>query len=183
MISKDRRKTKCGIAYATRLGGIRGKSPTFIIKNMKTAQFTNFTDEEFEGAWDGKVKRFKPGQSVYMPDYLAQHYAKHLVNRELLRRGADGSLVYKDGEKFVSPKQPEQVPQFMELFNKAYTPDGEDIVGEQGDDVDTLIDVSNKNKMSEEYTGPSSEPQTVLPPDFDESGDESSFEGAPVESE
>lgn len=151
---------------------------------MKTAQFTNFTEEEFVGYWDGKAKKFKSGESVYMPDYLAQHYATHLTNRELLRRKADGSMVVSNGEKFVSPKRPEQVPQFMDLFNQAYTPDDADIVGEQGDDVDTLVDVTNKNKKSDDPVEVSSElPHTAPTPPTDdsESDDESSFEGSPVE--
>ena len=117
----------------------------------KTALFTNFTSEEFTGYWDGKAKRFEPGQSLYMPDYLAQHYAKHLVNRELLRTDKHGNLTYKGGDKFTSPKRPSDVPLFMELFNKAYTPqeDKEEIPEGAKGDVDSIIESTNKNKEKE----------------------------------
>ena len=174
---------------------------------MKTAQFTNFSEEEFTGYWSGKGKKFAPGQSLYMPDYLAEHFAKHLVNRELLRRKADGSLVIKDGEKFVSPKHfdltdPEKMkkvpPKFMELFNKAYAPDELEELGDQRDDVDALINVANKNRAKakaeaeakapaptdtapEEKQDPT-KPQVITPPDFDDDDDdEASFGEKPVD--
>lgn len=151
---------------------------------MKTALFTNFTNEVFNGYWDGKKKPFAPGQSLYMPDYLAKHFAKHLVNQELLKRKEDGSLVYKDGEKFVSPKKPEEVPIFMELFNKAFTPDETEELGDKKDDIDTLINVANKNKNKEkESPQDPTKPQIIVPPDFDDedSDNEESFQGHPVD--
>lgn len=145
---------------------------------MKTALFSNFTTEEFIGYWDGKPKKFAPGQSIYMPDYLARHFAKHLVNRELLRPGA-----YKDGEKMTSPKKPEEVPLFMELFNKAYTPDNTEELGEIKDDVNSLIDSANKNRQSiKSAVQDPTQPQIIMSPDFDESeDDESSFGDKPKE--
>jgi len=151
----------------------------------KTALFTNWTDEEFTGYWDGKGRIFKPGQSLYVPDYLARHYAGTLTNRELLRTNKNGQPIYKDGEKMTSPKKPEEVPLYMELFNKAYTPD-EDKTPEKKSDLDTEIDVLNRNKTKElsskKKTGEQNpkELQVILPPDFDED-DESSFEGKPKE--
>jgi len=146
------------------------------------ALFTNFTNEKFIGYWDGKGREFAPGQSLYMPDFLARHYASTLTNRELLRTDKNGQSVYKDGEKMTSPKFPEQVPQYMELFNKAYTPDEEETL-EKKSDLDTEIDVLNKNleKSEKNKVGKQNpkEPQIVLSPDFDD--DESSFEGMPVE--
>ncbi len=131
----------------------------------KTALFTNFTDKEFIGYWDGKPKKFAAGQSLYMPDYLAQHLAKHLVNRELLRVNADGSPLHKNGEKFTSPKFPDQVPVFMELFNKAYIADvAEETIADVPSALDTEIDVINKNKEVAKEDGV----QVVLPPDFAE---------------
>lgn len=52
--------------------------------------FTNFTDEDFDGRWNEsinhKVWRLKAGKSYYLPFYLAEHFAKHLVDRELNKR-------------------------------------------------------------------------------------------------
>lgn len=151
----------------------------------KTALFTNWTDEQFTGYWDGKGKKFAPGQAVWMPDYLAQHFAKHITNRELVRKDADGNLIYKDGEKFTSPKKPEETPIFMDLFNKAYTPDENEDMGNEADDVDALISTANKNREAgEAETGEGkqnpNEPQVILPPDYD---DEETFEGKPEDEE
>lgn len=81
---------------------------------MANATFHNFSDEPFTGYWNGKPKTFKAGERVYMPGYLAEHFAKHLTNRELIKQGK---------ETYTSPKFPIQVPLFMELFNKAFIPD------------------------------------------------------------
>lgn len=81
---------------------------------MQNATFHNFSIEAFTGYWNGKPKTFQPGEKVYMPAYLAEHFAKHLANRELIRAGKD---------TYTSPKFPRQVPVFMEVFNKAYIPD------------------------------------------------------------
>ena len=51
---------------------------------MKTALwFTNFSNEDFVGVWDTKPKTFKAGKSILLPEYLAKHHAKHLIDREL----------------------------------------------------------------------------------------------------
>lgn len=142
---------------------------------MKTALFTNWTVEEFTGWWDGKPMKFAPGQSLWMHDYLASHFAKHLTNRELLRK-VDGKWIYENGEKMTSPKFPEQVPIFMELFNKAYKPEEGESFGEKKDDVYAQIEILNKNKankadkatdIASKVTG-SNEPQDITPPEVDD---------------
>lgn len=144
--------------------------------NMKTALFHNFTQDDFTGYWDGKPKTIKSGEKLYMPDYLAKHFAKHLTNRELLKRGQNTK---------VSPKKPNEVPEFMELFNKAcIMEETHEEMGSNKDDIDTLIDVANKNRESYEEMKKKAQqpqdptqPQYVIPPD----DDEDDFEGAPVE--
>ncbi len=115
---------------------------------MKSLKFINFTDKTFTGWWDGKSRKFKPGESLSLPAYLAEHYAKHLVNWELLRVDEKGELIHKNGDKMTSPKFPKQVPLFMELFNRACMPEeveSEEIGGPE-DDVDAIVDSINKNK-------------------------------------
>lgn len=144
---------------------------------MKTALFTNFSDQPFTGYWDGKPKTFKPGQALYMPAYLAEHYAKHLTNRELLRLKPDGSPVYKDGEKLTSPKKPKDVPQYMELFNRAYQEDQDEEMVAAGDDIDVAIETSNRNRGTDSGAD---EAQIIVPPADDED-DNDDFGGSPVE--
>lgn len=75
---------------------------------MKVKLFHNFTTEPFAWTWNSKMYRFKPGEKRYLPSYLAEHFAKHLANREL-----------KNDDASKSPSKPEQVPAFYELFQKA----------------------------------------------------------------
>ena len=87
----------------------------------------------------------------------------------------------------TSPKFPEQVPVFMELFNKSYAPDEtSDDIGHPKDDVNAIIDSAQKNrqnlkKEAAKVSG-ATEPQTILPPDFDEEEDEK-FEGQPPQTQ
>lgn len=137
---------------------------------MKSALFTNFSTESFTGYWDGKAKTFAPGKSMYMGDYLAQHFAKHLSNRELLRAGK---------ERSTSPKRPEDVPEFMELFNKAYQPEEQEIELNDGrDTVDVEIDMANKNRISEDK-----DVQVLDMPEDDEDDEESAFPQRPGQPE
>lgn len=174
---------------------------------MKTALFVNFTDQEFVGYWNGKGRKYPPGASEYMPDYLARHFAKHLVNRELLRTDVSGNLIHKNGDKMTSPKKPDDAPIFMELFNKACIEEGtSDDLGEKGDDLNSLISAANKNReaaapitdappiskprqpkeqedpnFKRETAGTSGDPQVIIPPDFDVDDEEGSFKGKPTE--
>lgn len=161
---------------------------------MKTALFTNFSDKVFEGYWNGKPRVFQPGQSLYMPDYLAKHFAKHLANRELLRIGLERDTSPKlktrqDGTEFIDNEN------FNKMFNKAYTPDSEDPIGEEEDPIEVQIAVANKNRRLRDAAIASPVPaadeigddsaegmngtQVIVPPSDDE--DEDDFGGKPVE--
>lgn len=54
---------------------------------MESLLFTNWTDEDFTGYWDGVPYPIKKGQSVYFEDWKARHFAKHLVDREMNKLG------------------------------------------------------------------------------------------------
>jgi len=145
----------------------------------RTAQFHNFTKQEFVGYWDGRSRKFKAGEKKWMPEYLARHFAKHLVNKVLIEKGQ---------ETLTSPKFPDQVPQFMELFEKAFFLQEE----EEETDVAERTDVHGGiNDIEEEpiKTAPArgrkgiktvvdnKPPQIITPPgdDDDEAGD---FQGS-----
>jgi len=81
---------------------------------MSNATFHNFTDRDFVGYWNGKPKTVKAGETFHTQAWLAEHFAKHLTNRELILAGK---------ETATSPKFPAQVPEFMDVFKKCYIPD------------------------------------------------------------
>lgn len=53
---------------------------------MKAIKFINWTDEDFTHTWDGEVYSFPAGEPMLLPEGLAQHFAKHLVDRELNKK-------------------------------------------------------------------------------------------------
>lgn len=54
---------------------------------MKSLLFTNWTNEDFTHSWDGEPYTFLAGTSTLLPQYLAEHFAKHLTDRELQKKG------------------------------------------------------------------------------------------------
>lgn len=120
---------------------------------MKTALFVNISGENFTGYWNGKPKTFKPGEKVYMEDWLANHFAKHLTNKILLSKGE---------ETATSPKKPEQVPKFMEIFNQCCIVEDE----EEKTDEDAQIEILQKSHETKK--------KTIKKP---ESSSEEEFEG------
>lgn len=55
---------------------------------MNTAKrFTNFSNEDFIGIWNKEQFPFKAGETMLLQGYLADHFAKHLVDRELGKLG------------------------------------------------------------------------------------------------
>lgn len=111
---------------------------------MTTVQFVNFSNQPFSGVpymwpdpqtkeevstvdehckWDNVPDSFEPGASRYMEDWRAEHYAKHLINRELDKIGkplSDVTLRAEMMKKCVmdqsAPVEKSQVD--MELMNR-----------------------------------------------------------------
>lgn len=93
---------------------------------MKAVNFYNFSNEDFSYTWDGEVFDFPAGERVMLQEYLARHFAKHLVDRELnnaklatnhfsrreLERKALPGFVF-EGEE---PKQEEKVSETKLVF-------------------------------------------------------------------
>lgn len=45
--------------------------------------FVNWSDEDFTWSWDSQPYTFRAGQSMVLFDYLADHFAGHLADREM----------------------------------------------------------------------------------------------------
>ena len=52
---------------------------------VKSVVFKNFMDEEFVCSWDGVPYRFAAGKEMYVEDWKAAHFAKHLVNKAMYK--------------------------------------------------------------------------------------------------
>ena len=59
------------------------------MKETKVKEFKNFSDEAFTCGWDGVNITLKPGQSLHMEDWKADHFAKHLVDREMYKENGN----------------------------------------------------------------------------------------------
>jgi len=128
--------------------------------------FHNFTTKPFTGYWNGKAYTFKPGVKKYYIKGIAENFAKHLANQVLTENGK---------ETFTSPKKPNEVPVFMEVFNKALlteeVPDEDNLDipgGEVESDVPSMnIKVAPRAPIdpydahSQPATGPGSAPQII----------------------
>lgn len=99
--------------------------------------FHNFTNKPFTAFWNGRPYTFKPGVKKYYIKGIAEHFAKHLANEVLTESGK---------ETFTSPKKPNEVPAFMDVFNKALlteeVPD-EDNLDIPGGDVESDVPSMN----------------------------------------
>lgn len=90
---------------------------------MKSLLFTNWTAKDFTHAWANVPYTFKAGQAMYMEDWKAKHFAKHLVNRELNEQGIATNHFSRAAleEKCISDPSVEDVPvskMATELLNK-----------------------------------------------------------------
>ena len=55
----------------------------------KSVLFRNWSNEDFTWTWDGTPFSFPAGREMYLQDYLADHFAKHLTDREMLKDGIE----------------------------------------------------------------------------------------------
>ena len=73
--------------------------------------FTNWTDRDFEHTWNKRLYRFKANKSYYLPFYLAEHFAKHLVDRELNNRSAAEVAKIRAADPRIDSKEIQRVEQ------------------------------------------------------------------------
>lgn len=85
---------------------------------MKAVSFTNFSNEDFTWKYDGLEYTFTAGQTILIEDFKAEHFAQHLVDRELdklgiptnsaLKRQELGAKCFAEQEE-VKPLKEEQI--------------------------------------------------------------------------
>lgn len=65
-------------------------------EEVKSVVFKNFTDEEFVCSWDGVPYRFPAGKEMYVEDWKAAHFAKHLVNKAMYTAKGSKEIILTD---------------------------------------------------------------------------------------
>jgi hypothetical protein len=67
------------------------------LDKLLVINFTNIDDEDFVGVYGGEKKVIKSGQTIPLPKFLAEHYAKHLMDKMILKEGKDyGQAINRD---------------------------------------------------------------------------------------
>lgn len=59
---------------------------------MQAKKFKNFSKEDFTWKFDGVPYTFPAGQETYLEEDKAQHFCKHLVDREVNRHNVEKGL-------------------------------------------------------------------------------------------
>lgn len=95
--------------------------------------FKNFTDKEFVCSWDGVPYRFPVGKEMYVEDWKADHFAKHLVNRVMNEKGMITSNMVERNE-----------------FMKQALPDGVTLSEDEAFDVNAREEVKEKVAVSKD---------------------------------
>ena len=57
--------------------------------SLDVINFTNIDISDYEGMWGGEITIIKAGETKPFPRFLAYHYAKHLIDKILLKGGND----------------------------------------------------------------------------------------------
>lgn len=70
-----------------------------ILNNEVRYIFNNWSEEDFTGYWNSKPQLIKAGETVELPKYLALHYCKHFVNREMDRDNKSSSWGIEEARK------------------------------------------------------------------------------------
>lgn len=63
-----------------------------IMDNEKRFIFTNWSNEDFEGRWNGEVTIIKKGETKEFMMALAYHFTKHFVDREMMKDNKESNL-------------------------------------------------------------------------------------------
>lgn len=66
--------------------------------NERRFIFSNWSKDDFTGVWAGVATVVKSGEVRELPMYLAYHFTKHFVDREMTKDGKS-SLLASEGER------------------------------------------------------------------------------------
>ena len=89
---------------------------------MEVKQFHNFTDKDFTWKYDGIAYTFGAGQTIFLEDYKADHFAEHLVDEEMNRQGLptnDPKRASLIAQCFPTATEPVTVVEALDINEKA----------------------------------------------------------------
>lgn len=123
-------------------------------EESKAKLFVNWTDEDFTWKFDGDSYTIKAGESTYFKNFIAELFAKHLVDRELNKLNLPTNDSSRD-----------------ELLRRCF---GEEISAESEEKVENKAINLNKTDSGTDEEEEKGTPDKELP---DKESNEESFEG------
>lgn len=66
--------------------------------------FNNWSDQDFACKWDGKERIIKAKETIEVPEYLALHYTKHFVNKQMILDGKEQMMGIPEKRKEYEDK-------------------------------------------------------------------------------
>ncbi len=103
--------------------------------DVKSVVFKNFTNEEFVCSWDGVPYRFPAGKEMYVEDWKAAHFAKHLVDRVMNQK------------RMITSNKVERDPLLAQAL-----PDGISLTQDEAFDLHAREEVAEKEAEIKEET-------------------------------
>jgi hypothetical protein len=117
-------------------------------EEVKSIVFKNFTKEEFVCSWDGTPYRFAPGKEMYVEDWKAHHFAKHLVNHVMHKANMITTNMV-ERNKFLALALPTEAPISAE---EALDKNAREEVAEKVAEVKVKGKKASKVVVEEEFT-------------------------------
>ena len=109
---------------------------------FKVLTFENITNEEFQGVWNGKTRVFKAHEKAQLTEYLAEHYAKQLIDKmigqEFDNAGKDLDKIKEAEKHYINENYKQELE--AKILTEARTGDEEDVM---------LIKAAESKKMVE----------------------------------
>ena len=84
---------------------------------MNAKKFKNFSDKDFSWKFDGIEHEFPAGMEIFLEDFKGDHFAKHLVNREMDRMGLRTSDIKRREELIAKCFPTDEVVTPLEALN------------------------------------------------------------------
>ncbi len=107
-------------------------------------KFKNFTDRDFTWSFDSIPYTFKAGESIYLEDFKAKHFAKHLVDRELDRLNIPTSRIDKREELEAKCFEHEEPVSTLQALNIEETKKEKKVVKKEEEFADLKAEKNKK---------------------------------------
>lgn len=122
---------------------------------MEAVKWKNFTNEDFSWKYNGIVHSFPAGMEIFLEKEKAEHFTKHLVDREIGKQNAAQGLLGTNKEIPVTS------PQARAQFELLCYPVAEPVSAEQALNLNETAKVKKTAKAAAEFEDLKVKPKEV----------------------